>query len=112
MGFPCKSGVSGSLCIVIPGITGMCAWSPALDELGNSTRGNAFCQGLVERFRFHMFDIHSSAAATSSDKIDLRENSNKYRDSSSMNSLCMHWAAANGQLDWLKQLIAGNERRW
>ena len=105
MGFPCKSGVSGSLCIVIPGVTGICAWSPALDELGNSTRGNAFCQALVQRFRFHMFDIHSTLATASSDKIDLREKGRQNRDASA-NSLYIHWAAANGQLEWLKQLTS------
>jgi len=36
MGFPCKSGVGGSLMIVIPGVCGFATWSPRLDSIGNS----------------------------------------------------------------------------
>ena len=35
VGVPTKSGVSGVLCIVIPGVTGLCTFSPRLDQFGN-----------------------------------------------------------------------------
>ena len=53
MGFPCKSGVGGSLVIVIPGVTGICTWSPSLDALGNSVRGQDFCRALCRSFAVH-----------------------------------------------------------
>ena len=59
MGFPCKSGVGGSLCIVIPGITGICTWSPSLDRIGNSVRGQDFCKQLVQKYAIHMLDARS-----------------------------------------------------
>ena len=59
MGFPCKSGVGGSLCIVIPGVTGICTWSPSLDRIGNSVRGQDFCKQLVQKYAIHMLDARS-----------------------------------------------------
>lgn len=55
MGFPCKSGVSGVLCIVIPGVCGIATFSPRLDHLGNSVKGIRFCHELNQRFPFHEF---------------------------------------------------------
>ena len=57
IGVPCKSGVSGGLLIVIPGIMGIAVWSPRLDRHGNSVRGVEFCRQLVTRFpSLHMFE--------------------------------------------------------
>ena len=39
IGLPAKSGVSGAVMLVIPGLMGICVWSPRLDEHGNSVRG-------------------------------------------------------------------------
>jgi glutaminase len=55
-----QSGVGGSLCIVIPGVTGICTWSPSLDKLGNSVRGQDFCKALVRKYAIHMLDPRSS----------------------------------------------------
>jgi len=55
LGFPCKSGVSGVLCIVIPGVCGIATFSPRLDQLGNSVKGIQFCHALNKRFPFHEF---------------------------------------------------------
>lgn len=36
VGLPMKSGVGGGIVAVIPGVGSLCAWSPGLDESGNS----------------------------------------------------------------------------
>lgn len=41
---PAKSGVSGAMIVVVPNIMGICLYSPLLDEMGNSSRGVAFCK--------------------------------------------------------------------
>jgi glutaminase len=56
IGLPAKSGVSGGLMLVVPGVMGVCIWSPRLDALGNSVRGVAFCKELVTQYNFHVFD--------------------------------------------------------
>ncbi len=30
--------------VVVPDLMGICLWSPALDKMGNSVRGVAFCK--------------------------------------------------------------------
>ena len=44
VGLPAKSGVSGSLVLVIPNTMAIALWSPALDEIGNSARGVQFAK--------------------------------------------------------------------
>lgn len=39
VGLPAKSGVGGGIFVVIPNVCGICTFSPALDECGNSSRG-------------------------------------------------------------------------
>ena len=56
VGLPAKSGVAGSIFIVVPGVMGICCWSPPLDPLGNSYKGVLFAKKLIERFAFHCFD--------------------------------------------------------
>jgi glutaminase len=55
MGFPAKSGVSGIMCIVVPGVCGLATFSPRLDNLGNSERGIQFCRNLSQNFPYHLF---------------------------------------------------------
>ncbi|KHJ97369.1 glutaminase [Oesophagostomum dentatum] len=69
VGLPAKSGVSGVMIVVVPNVMGIALWSPPLDQLGNSTRGVAFCKKLVSKFTFHNYDclLH-----TTSNKVDPR----------------------------------------
>ena len=56
VGLPAKSGVSGIIMLVVPGVAGFAIWSPRLDKYGNSVRGIDFCNKLTEKFNFHNFD--------------------------------------------------------
>jgi glutaminase len=39
VGLPAKSGIGGGVVAVMPGQGGVCAWSPPLDQTGNSLGG-------------------------------------------------------------------------
>jgi glutaminase len=57
IGLPAKSGVSGAIFLVIPGVLGLCVWSPPLDKHGNSLKGVKFCQRFASRFKWSVFDV-------------------------------------------------------
>ncbi len=40
VGLPAKSGVGGGIVAILPGECGICVWSPALEESGNSHAGS------------------------------------------------------------------------
>ena len=68
IGLPAKSGVGGGIIVVIPGVMGVCTFSPRLDRFNNSVRGTLFCRGLSERFNFHPY-----AYDTDTDVLSLKK---------------------------------------
>ena len=73
VGLPAKSGVAGSIFIVIPDVMGICVWSPPLDELGNSYRGILFAKKLIEKFAFHQFDTVQGAVRKIDPRLQIRQ---------------------------------------
>lgn len=55
VGMPGKSGVGGGIVAVIPGKLTICAWSPELNESGNSLVGTAALELFSERFGHSIF---------------------------------------------------------
>lgn len=100
MGFPAKSGVGGAVLIVIPGVMGICTFSPRLDDNGNSVRGVRFCSALAQRYPFHAYD-----GLTDHGKEDPRNNPHKIVKSE-QNLVALLWAAAENNLVRAQQLLA------
>lgn len=50
VGLPAKSGVGGGIVAVVPGRMTICAWSPALDESGNSVAAQHALELFAEEF--------------------------------------------------------------
>ena len=68
IGVPAKSGVGGAVILVVPGLFGLCIWSPRLDAVGNSVRGVDFATQMVGKYALHVFD----RVAGTRDRIDPR----------------------------------------
>jgi glutaminase len=100
VGLPAKSGVSGGLMLVVPGVMGVCIWSPRLDTLGNSVRGVAFCEEFVTRYNFHVFD--SLTVGEHTGKRDPRRKKNEAEITATMRLL---YAASQGDLDELRAVL-------
>jgi glutaminase len=101
IGLPAKSGVSGALMLVVPQVMGICIWSPRLDALGNSVRGVEFCQQLVERYNFHLYD--TLVGGEQAGKRDPRLGRNR---SAIEGSVRLLWSASQGDLDDVRAAIA------
>ncbi len=62
VGLPAKSGVSGGLLAVVPGRLGLAAFSPRLDERGNTIRGMAALRHVAEDLELHLFEVPQAGA--------------------------------------------------
>ncbi|KAL9642823.1 hypothetical protein ABK040_009898 [Willaertia magna] len=68
IGLPAKSGISGCLFVVVPGVMGMAIYSPLVDKRGNSIKGIEFCKQLTAKFNISILDC----LVGSHEKISLR----------------------------------------
>ena len=102
IGLPAKSGVSGAVMLVIPGLMGICVWSPRLDEHGNSVRGIEFCRKLVGAYNVHVFD----SLATGHGRTAKRDPRRKKNQSQTEAVVALTWAASQGDLNEVRALIA------
>jgi glutaminase len=102
IGLPAKSGVSGAIMLVVPGLMGLCVWSPRLDEHGNSVRGIEFCRKLVAEYNVHVFD-----SLVSGTKRDPRRKKNQTQIEG---VVALTWAASQGDLNEVRALIASGVR--
>jgi glutaminase len=62
-GLPAKTGVSGGVAAASPGRMGIGAFSPLVDDRGNSVRGIAACQELSCRLGLHVMRVTGFQAA-------------------------------------------------
>lgn len=54
-GLPGKSGVGGGVVAVVPGVMGIAAFSPPLDDEGNSVRGKKMVASVAKKLGFNLF---------------------------------------------------------
>ncbi|WP_456695676.1 glutaminase A [Aeromicrobium sp. P5_D10] len=55
IGLPAKSGIGGGVVAVLPNVGTICAWSPPLDELGNSIGAVAAIEALARSTHWSLF---------------------------------------------------------
>ena len=55
-GIPAKSGVGGGILAIVPGVMGIAAFSPPLDEAGNSVKGQAVVKYLCNQLQLGIFN--------------------------------------------------------
>jgi glutaminase len=103
IGLPAKSGVSGALMLVVPGLMGICVWSPRLDEHGNSVRGIEFCRKLVDEYNVHVFD----SLVTGRGRTAKRDPRRKKNQTQIESVVALTWAASQGDLNEVRALLAG-----
>ncbi|EHM1654676.1 glutaminase A [Salmonella enterica subsp. enterica serovar Saintpaul] len=55
VGLPGKSGVGGGILAVVPGVMGIAAFSPPLDSVGNSVRGQKMVASVARQLGFNLY---------------------------------------------------------
>lgn len=99
VGIPAKSGVSGAMFMVVPGVCGIALYSPRLDMLGNPVRGVELSKRLVETFAFHTY----ASLVEHHNLVDPRRPSAE-REAEDASYFCS--AASRGDVGELRRLVA------
>jgi glutaminase len=99
VGLPAKSGVSGALFIVVPGLCGISIWSPKLDPIGNTVRGLEISKRLTETFVFHTYSDLLTEDAGINPRRSVAD-----RQADDPVKICT--AASQGDLVELRRLVA------
>jgi len=55
VGLPAKSGVGGGILTVVPGVMGIAAFSPPLDAMGNSVRGQKMTSSFTQQLGYNLY---------------------------------------------------------
>ena len=74
IGIPGKSGVSGLIYGVVPGVMGIAVYSPKLDKIGNSYRGVEFFKLFSQKLNIHVFDNEYDSDKTSISRKEVTNN--------------------------------------
>ncbi len=88
--------------LVVPGLMGICIWSPRLDEHGNSVRGIEFCRQLVAEYNVHVFD----SLAAGHGRAARRDPRRKKNQTQIEGVVALTWAASQGDLTEVRALLA------
>ncbi len=59
-GMPAKSGVGGGILGVVPGVMGIAAFAPMLDEVGNSVKAQLALSYIANRLNLNVYSTHRS----------------------------------------------------
>ena len=54
-GLPAKTGVGGGVMGVLPGVMGISAFAPPLDDAGNSVKAQLAIKGIINKLRLNIF---------------------------------------------------------
>lgn len=98
IGIPAKSGVGGAVLLVVPGMMGICIWSPRLDRIGNSVRGVDFARRLTQVYRLHMYDLTTKG----DERLNPRVSRTRSRAALVSQAL---WAASTGDVRTLRRML-------
>eukprot|EP00238_Polyblepharides_amylifera_P013737 CAMPEP_0196598396 /NCGR_PEP_ID=MMETSP1081-20130531/94297_1 /TAXON_ID=36882 /ORGANISM="Pyramimonas amylifera, Strain CCMP720" /LENGTH=768 /DNA_ID=CAMNT_0041924087 /DNA_START=182 /DNA_END=2488 /DNA_ORIENTATION=+ len=80
VGLPAKSGVSGVVMCVVPGVCGIAVYSPRLDENGNSTRGVLVAKACSEKLGLHV--LKNGEKEEGAGSVSMSMSTRKNRDTS------------------------------
>lgn len=57
VGLPLKSGVGGGIVALVPGMGALCAWSPGLDDIGNSLAAGRAIELFAQRTKCSLWEM-------------------------------------------------------
>jgi glutaminase len=103
IGLPAKSGVGGAVVLVVPGIMGICVWSPRLDRVGNSVRGVDFAKRLSRIYALHMYDrVTLDTMSRDGERTDPRVPVMRWRARRVSGAL---WAASTADIRTVRRML-------